>query len=298
MQSTIRDFSNINLTTNKPIKEKILLLEQERLREFGYNTKLKELVITKELIHKIIQLGKIRKPKIKTTSNMTIRFKQIARAQKFLNKYFKLHSVYTDINTMTHPFNVTISFNSEQPFFGTVNTGIINKHNKNANIIYAIELSKNITNLTGAIYTHEIVHSQLMTQFGSIKELYNHEVLPIFIELLYILEYNNKNNNLFELHDYIRLKALTTYFQNILLSKILPMKTNYDLIDHTMFTISTITAYKLFNLYVNGSIKQREYIINNIQSIFDGNYQLDDFLKELHINFDYKTKRKVLECNL
>ena len=294
MQVYFRDFNDINLSTNLPIKEKILSLEYERLQEYNYNTELKELVITKELIQKMIQLRKIKKSPINTTTNIKVRFKQIDLAQQFLNKYFKLHQVNTDINIKRHPFDVNISFNDIAPFYGTIRTGQITKDNKSTTIIYDIELSKNITNLTGAIYSHEITHLQLITQLGSIKEIYNQEVLPIFIELLYILEYNSKSNNLFELHDYVRLKSLITHFKNIITSKILPIKVNYDLIDYNIFVISTITAYKLYDLYVNGSSKQREYIIQNIQYIFDGNRQLEEFLKELNINFDNKTKRKVI----
>ncbi len=294
MQPKFRDFRNIKLNASTPIKKGILVLEYERLNEYGYNHNLKELVINKELIQKILQLRKIKKTTINTTCDIKIRFNQIAQAQKFLNKYFKLHQVNTDINTKKHPFDINISFNNEEPIFGTINTRKITQHNKITNAIYSIELSQHITNLTGAIYTHEIVHSQLITQFGIIKELYNHEVLPIFIELLYILEYNNKNNKLFELHDYVRLRNLTTYFQNIVISKLLPMKINYDLIDYNMFIVSTITAYKLFNLYVDGSLNQKKYIIQNIQSIFDGHRQLEDFLTELNIQFNNNTKRKAL----
>lgn len=294
MRKNFRDFNNIKLNTSLPINERLLFLENERLLEYDYNPELKELEITKELIQKIIQLRKIKKPKINTTSNIKIRFKQINLAQQFLNKYFKLHQVNTGINIKKHPFDVNISFDNITPFFGTVRTGKITKNNKSTTIIYDIELSSNITNLTGAIYSHEITHSQLITQPGSIKELYNHEVLPIFIELLYILEYNSKTNNLFKLHDYVRLKSLVKQFKNIVVSKILPIKINYDLIDYNIFVTSTITAYKLFNLYVNGTLKQKEYIIQNIQNIFDGNMQLEEFLNELNINFDNKVKRKVI----
>lgn len=111
---------------------------------------------------------------------------------------------------------------------------------------------------------------------------------------MYILEYNSKTNNLFELHDYVRLKSLVKQFKNIIVSKILPIKINYDLIDYNIFVTSTITAYKLFDLYANGTLKQKKYIIQNIQNIFDGNMQLEEFLNELNINFDNKVKRKVI----
>lgn len=202
--------------------------------------------------------------------------------------------VYNSLITYKNPFNLPISFTS-QDFTDCMvveHATFIDNDDflKKMKITYReIILSKQITELTESSYVHEITHTQLAHLKGIIRNFFNREVLSIFLELLNIFE-SPKSKTLLPLQDAIRLTEL--YEELYMLeeqSKKVKTFDEEELIKASTYSESIIKAYGLFIEYLHGSTSLKKYILNSIQYIFNGELVLEELLEEFELN----TKRIV-----
>lgn len=202
----------------------------------------------------------------------------------FINNFFKFH----DINYLYKgyiikkgsPFDIEIEKDDE---FGYIICQTNIYEDETEEVIFSkIILPKYETILLPIIYTHELTHSQLYSVQGSVNNINYDELLPIFMEYLYLFETNSTDLHL--IHNCYRLGDLIDYSTDII---------NYNatgfiddnLILSSKYYISTILAYKLFNIYLNGNTSIRKEMIHNIQNIYDGNRSIDDTLKIYSLNY-------------
>lgn len=125
--------------------------------------------------------------------------------------------------------------------------------------------------------THEVTHTQLESHKGIIRDFYNGEVISIFNELL---QAYNTNRELF-------LKLLANRVFNNSLERIRifsPTTNEFDKALAFRYVYSSLKAFQLLELYINGNSGIKREIISSIQSNFDGDNLVEDTLSKFDIN--------------
>lgn len=162
---------------------------------------------------------------------------------------------------------------------------------KIAPIIYErICLGKIPTNSTGGIISHEITHSQIDNHKNITKSFYNHEVIPIFLQLVHNLEKKEDGIDLeidkifrtIEISDLIT--ELNAYYQNK------QAKITDNLLNATKYLESTLKAFRLFETYINSNIRIKNDILDTIQKIFNGEKTVEYLLEKYHITLKSSVK--------
>ena len=211
--------------------------------------------------------------------------KYVSKSKIFLTDFFTLHDVlYLKKYKLKKgsPFNIKKILVDDEPLTGYLQKQtIVNNRNQYDNMFLSIELSDKITSFTSLIYTHEIVHTQLESLTGSIKNLFNTEVLPIFIELIYAY---STDMYLYKAILANRISDISKYANAINSST----NFNQDMFESSTFYISIITALKLLNIYIQGSSKIKKEILSNIQKVFDGNKSIEDSLKVYELDWTHE----------
>lgn len=148
----------------------------------------------------------------------------------------------------------------------------------------SIDLPKEKNELTTLSYTHEIAHTELNHVKGLVGEYSNIEVISIFLETLQSYE---TNPILFYMHDYRRLGDISEIIE--LLHKYQnttePEKLN-QVVEMSSYLESTLKAYELFNIYLNGNTQVRKEILTNIQRVFNQEISVETLLNNYSITYE------------
>ena len=124
--------------------------------------------------------------------------------------------------------------------------------------------------------THEVTHTQLESNKGIIRDFYNGEVISIFNELLHAY---NKSEELF-------LRMIAGRITNIsieCLRAYIPSTDSFHRATAFKYVYSTLKAFELLELYINGNSGIKREIISSIQSNFDGDNLVEDTLSRFDI---------------
>ncbi len=188
------------------------------------------------------------------------------------------------------PFQIPIILRkSNNPFLGSLRRiGIANQDFKPFTpfIITHINISKPFTTYSPICYAHEIMHSQVDSQYGAITNYHNREVLPIFIEKL--MAYHTNIETFREIE-----KARLTCLRNGMCKS----KEDFNNEDYIYFN-STLIAEALFDAYINSSDADRKVIIEYIQLIIDGEITLEEFLEGFNITYESSLNTSAMKRNL
>ena len=204
----------------------------------------------------------------------------------------ELIKLYNGIGTLVDPFELPVNFVQEPYYYGNVSllTSLNDSENflKHMKLFFkSIELSNKTNYMTGVCYVHEIVHTQLESIKGIVRDYYNSEVLSIFVELLYAYEKNLevfretlKNRiNMFLLE----FDSLYNYIHNgICVEK----EGLWHNVIACKYLVSTVKAFHLFNNYYLGDEIEKNNIIWMIQRVFSGFKSLEEVLLELGITYE------------
>ena len=183
------------------------------------------------------------------------------------------------------PYELPISYiTSTLPLVGTVQKPSFLKPNekylKKQNVYFSkIILGNPITEITPYSYIHEIIHTQVESVKGSVRDYRNSELLPIFVELLAVYETSSNK----EVLNYIinaRLRDILEKISLIYTGKGDPQ----SLLLYATYVKSTLQALQLFDIYTNSEQEIKQEIINGIQNIFDGKLVLEDFLTKYTVS--------------
>lgn len=251
--------------------------------------------------------------KLKNSSKKT----ELQKAKKFLNSRFVMHNVHylsdkdllkldgidiKDITDLINLYNrlgkniscfkIPISYVDNSPFYGTVSQHLnicgYKEFLQNMKLyIKRIKLSKQITNVTGMCYVHELIHTQLCRERGMIRDFKNVEVLSIFMELVYCLEGSFDEKDLIYLIkrriDYFILefyKLFQYYFEND--GKIRKI----DALLSSKYVESIAIALQMFIIYIDISLLEKKVILESIQKVFDGDICLEDMLNNYGLSLE------------
>lgn len=265
----------------------------EQIKRRGYISEIKPYIPTTDLIITASNIGKLEVNQIVSKIHRMQIEDALRDTRQFFASFYKLHDVPSLrylLNTRflkfvkrqkVSPFALPVipKTVTDEAFYG----GLITELSKDTYppiSFIGIELSSLVTELTSCSYTHEITHAEVDSVNGAISSYYNSEVLSVFIELQ-IAELLAKGEKILRTEDKRRIYEIETlarelkeYHQKRLL------KSEDDALIDSKYVISDVRAYNLFSEYYYGSASTKEYIISRIQSIFDGNYTVEELLNE------------------
>ena len=225
--------------------------------------------------------------KVPYADEVMIKLKLHGRLVRSENDLIKL---YNGVGRLVDPFELPVRFVNEPYYYGNVSlcTNISDNPEflKHMKIFFkSIELGHKTNDMTGVCYVHEIVHTQLESIKGIVKDYYNSELLSIFMELVYayekgivLLRETLKNRiNMFltefhSLYNFISSKDITEdgLWHNVIACK---------------YIVSTVKAFHLFCNYYVGDDIEKNSILWEIQSVFSGRKSLEDVLDILGITY-------------
>ena len=234
----------------------------------------------------------------------------VMEGQAFLSNHFRFHDVraisdeefkdledfafdtseemLTKLNSFSfiNPFQLPIYLENTDFMYGATYEIYLLLKNveylRKAPILFkGIFLSNCITPHSIAAYVHELTHTQLNSQKGSVSYFVNSEVLSICLELLSLKDtaYNDFNLN-------IRLKSLQGSISALCQNTIDPNFFTENIEKATVYVSSTLKAYQLYAIYSNGNYAIKKEILKYIQQIFDNEICLEEFLDKYEVTAD------------
>lgn len=194
--------------------------------------------------------------------------------------------------TQISPFELPINKTVASPFYGEVDKRLFvykdeEEISKIPVIFTGISLGYPFTNISPAVYAHEITHSQVFNNKHVLQSPDYVEVLSIFMEKLCALE---KDPEFFREIERRRCSSL--------LSSLRKLKTGQISQSESGYIIATLIAEKLFNTYIYGSINDQVRIINKINEIFEGLCPISDLISMGDASFKDNCNENALAKNL
>lgn len=282
----------------------------------GHNTDIKLLELSEKLVDLAVLLA-INEDYVETGFNITsVKPKIFLRnAQIFLRQNLVLHDIpyctqnllkkkldgriikeesellelYNSLGTMVDPFNLPVTYVKEPYYYGNVSLGTNLSDErefleKMRLYFEGIQLSNRTNDMSSVCYVHEIMHTQVESLKGSVRDYYNGEFLSIFLELVY--SYNK---------GYILGKETLKNRINLLLMEFDDLfkylydkeynKGKFHAVIACKYIVSTVKAINLFNRYINAGRIEQEYIMSSMQKVIDGFITLDEVLDDLGITY-------------
>ena len=204
----------------------------------------------------------------------------------------ELLKLYNGVGTLVDPLELPVKFIDEPYFYGNVslmsNLSDDAEFLKNMKIFFkSIELSNRTSEVSGVCYVHEVVHTQLESLKGIVRDYYNSEVLSIFMELLYAYEQGPK---LFKESLKIRINLFLTEFHSLYNYLCNGESVAEEGLWHNVvackYIVSTVKAFHMINNYYLGDEIERNNMLWMIQKVFSGASSLEHMLKELGITYE------------
>lgn len=140
--------------------------------------------------------------------------------------------------------------------------------------------------LASTIYAHEMSHVQMVSKDGGTNNIMYEELIPILMEFIFAdkIDYSSftlkyvKNERLMCICNSLNLLAMgnkLSYLNRVTMEK---------------YIISSIYAFKLFEMYYDGSIETRKEILHDINEVFDGNIVVDNMINKYNLDLEDKEK--------
>lgn len=198
--------------------------------------------------------------------------------------------LYNKVGIKVDPFEIPIRYVKEPYYYGNVslltNLSDDEEFLKNMKLFFkSIDLGHRTNEMTGVCYVHEIVHTQVESLKGIVREYYNSEVLSIFMELLYA---NSRSPELFKETLKNRINMFLTEFHS-LYNYLTNKENTYDKwhnIISCKYIVSTLKAFKMYDMYVRENEFGKSNILWLVQKVFSGIKSLEDILDELGITYE------------
>lgn len=225
--------------------------------------------------------------KISYTDELMLKLRLNGRIVRDSQDLLKL---YNKVGLNIKPFKLPVKFVSEPYYYGNtvLLTNISDDEDflRGMNIFFKrIELGEKTNSFTSVCYVHEIIHTQIESLKGIVRDYYNSELLSIFLELVYSFEQGEillRENIKIRIHLFlIEFNRLSKYYLN---SKEYGDK--WNVIVSGKYIVSTLKAFNLFSKYYLGSDLDKKYILELVQSVLDGNCCLEEILNVMDIMYD------------
>lgn len=202
-----------------------------------------------------------------------------------------LLKLYNKVGINMDPFEIPVKFVREPYYYGNVslltNLSDDEEFLKNMKLYFkSIDLGHRTCSMSSVCYVHEIIHTQLESLKGIVRDYYNGEVLSIFMELLYAEETNPilyretlKNRiNLFILE----YDSLFNYINGGINKELV----KWHNVISCKYIVSTLKAFNLYSKYVREDEIGKSNILYLVQKVISGVNSLEEMLEELDITYD------------
>ncbi len=210
---------------------------------------------------------------------------------KLVRGEMDLLRLYNKVGVMKDPFDLPVNYVSQPYYYGNVSllTNLSDNEDflRNMKLLFkSIDLGEKTNLMSSVCYVHEIVHTQLESLKGIVREYYNSELLSIFLELLYALEHseelyretlkNRINLFLIEFHS----------LYNYVINGVVPDDGKWYIVVACKYIVSTLKAFNLLNKYIQEDELGKSDILWMIQKVFSGNNDLEEILNKLNVTYD------------
>lgn len=233
----------------------------------------------------------------------------LEKGQAFFDQYFRLHKIRSiseeeldalqyfepesseemldKLNSYPsiHPYNlplllkdVDFIYGLTLAFYAIVEDLNLNYIKKTPILFRSISLSGYITPISTATYVHEVTHTQLDSQKGSVTSFINSEVLSIFLEFLSL-----ENTPYLDFILNYRLKLLDDSISSLRENDVSDYFSLEVAESSSKYIASTIKAYQLYSIYSKGNLALKKEILNYIQNIFNNEICLEEVLNKYEI---------------
>lgn len=191
------------------------------------------------------------------------------------------------------PFDIPIKLVDGHSMVGEIKKGLIMSNEalqlagmKKIIPFINIELGKELTLLSSCTYAHEIAHSQLESNPGSVKNYLNKEVITVFLEKVSALELD-PSGEMLKFSERRRFIDIAQKISEINLDGKFKVLTEEQKLENIMYIRSALLAEKLFDMYINErKDKHRRRYIYDIQDIFDGKQTVEDFIDKNKVTIE------------
>lgn len=209
---------------------------------------------------------------------------KVVRQESDLLKYYNKVGINID------PFELPIRYVDEPSCYGNVslltNLSDDEEFLKNMKIFFKrIDLGKKTSDMSGVCYVHEIVHTQLESLKGIVKDYYNSEVLSIFLELVYA----SRSDELFKeaLKNRINLFLIEFHslFNYIVNNECNITEAKWHNVVACKYIVSTLKAFNLYDMYSKENEFGKSNILWLVQKVFSGVNTLEEMLADLGITY-------------
>ena len=202
-----------------------------------------------------------------------------------------LLKLYNKVGVNMDPFEIPVKFVREPYYYGNVslltNLSDDEEFLKNMKLYFkSIDLGHRTCSMSSVCYVHEIIHTQLESLKGIVRDYYNGEVLSIFMELLYAEE---KSPTLYRETLKNRINMFLTEYHslfNYLNCETVMVDGKWYNVISCKYIVSTLKAFNLYSKYIREDEIGKANIIYLVQKVISGVYSLEDMLEELNITYD------------
>ena len=290
-----------------------------KLHYLGYKTGIEKVNVGKNL-ETVYQL--INKINLENFSQLEpITLEEIKRdAIKFYEKYFNIHDVqyitesdsrdifarlkdaqdtlkafkeYYEMLKQISPYDIPIKLCDGDSMVGDVSKVIITVPIEYQDLLEqkpvpfsAINLGKELTNVSTGTYIHELAHTQQERIIGYTNSILNKEVISIFLEKIYALEIDPTGKTL-AMSERKRFMNLALLIRQVRCDGKLINLTDQEKVDSYSHIHSTLIAEKLFDMYLQErKQKKKDKYFYNIQDVFDGKITVEELLERHDVNIN------------
>lgn len=155
-------------------------------------------------------------------------------------------------------------------------------------IFQGIKMTSLITDCTSSILSHEITHSQIDSHKGITQSYYNHEVIPMFIQLVENFEKDPKSLEIDQIFRLLEISGLIESLEEYHYNG--KYYSDDDLFDITKYLESAMKSFLLFEVYINANKSEQRAIFDFIQKIFDGKKTVEELLEIYNITLKRSSK--------
>lgn len=211
---------------------------------------------------------------------------------KIIRQEKDLVKLYNKVGVDIDPFELPVRLVNEPYYYGNVSllTNLSDDEHFLSNMklfFKSIELGHRTNEMTSVCYVHEIIHTQIESLKGIVKDYYNSEVLSIFMELVYA---GSKDDKLFRETLKNRINLFLLEFQNLFNYLVNDDSVNigskWDTVISCKYIVSTLKAFHLYDVYDRENEFGKSNIIWMVQKVISGINSLEEILNELGVTYD------------
>lgn len=188
----------------------------------------------------------------------------------------------------SHPSNLPITWTKNKNQSSGIQCYLARRtaNNEMVPIFMNVELPIYTTEITSSIYAHEIAHSQLLRVGEGTQDIYNTEMIPIWMEFLFANQLDPTGETLKRMK-YFRLAEMGQYLQS---QEKIEDIAFISKVQMDTYIQSILEAIQLTSIYLSSPKKIQQEMIWKINQVFQGNLLVEDILGQYDSDLESTSK--------